>query len=198
MFEGRFMERIAPGAFTDSFANSTPKALFQHGRDPEVGDKVLGSPVSVREDDLGAAYEVPLFPSVPPLIVDGLRAGAYGASFRFSVVSDDVVRKPARSDHNPEGISERTITEARVAEFGPVTFPAYAGATAGIRSITDDFRPRDRNEEIAQMAREHPQELAQVIQKALKGSEPEPPKPKAPVQPRFRSREEYLQWLSKS
>jgi hypothetical protein len=48
------------------------------------------------------------------------------------------------------------------------------------------------------MAREHPQELAQVIQKALKGSEPEPPKPKAPVQPRFRSREEYLQWLSKS
>jgi hypothetical protein len=27
-------------------------------------------------------------------------------------------------------------------EFGPVTFPAYAGATAGVRSLTDDFLMR--------------------------------------------------------
>jgi phage head maturation protease len=195
MFEGRFMERIAPGAFTDSFASLTPKALFQHGRDPEVGDKVLGSPVTVREDDVGAAYEVPLFPSVPPLIVDGLRAGAYGASFRFSVTADDVVRKPGRSTHNPEGLSERTITKADVAEFGPVTFPAYAGATAGIRSMTDDFRPEDFSSQLDLMVRKHPRELAARLQAAMKGSEAEPTQPQPS---RFRTREEYLQWLSKS
>jgi hypothetical protein len=26
-------------------------------------------------------------------------------------------------------------------EFGPVTFPAYPGATAGMRSLTDRFTP---------------------------------------------------------
>jgi phage head maturation protease len=201
IFEGRFMEQIAPGSFVDSFARLTPKALFQHGRDPEIGDKFLGSPVSVREDDQGAAYEVPLFASVPPLILDGLRAGAYGASFRFSVEAEEVVRKPERSDHNPEALPERTITQANVMEFGPVTFPAYAGATAGLRSLTDVFRP-DRERTIAEMARDHPQDLARIIEKALKvkGSEAEPPDntPPPATPPRFRSREEYLQWLSKS
>jgi phage head maturation protease len=201
LFEGRFMERIAPGSFVDSFSSLTPKALFQHGRDPQVGDKVLGSPVSVREDEEGAAYEVPLFPSVPPLILDGLRAGAYGASFRFSVNGEDVNRKPERSDYNPDGLPERTITSAQVAEFGPVTFPAYAGTTAGIRSLTDEFRPHDLDSEIAQMVREHPKDLAARIQKALTeiaGDEEKPLEDTPPTPARFRSREEFLQWISPS
>ena len=40
---------------------------------------------------------------------------------------------PGRSSHNPEGIPERTVHQASVFEFGPVTFPAYEGATAGLR-----------------------------------------------------------------
>jgi hypothetical protein len=32
---------------------------------------------------------------------------------------------------------ERTLKEVRVPEFGPVTFPAYVDATAGVRSLTD-------------------------------------------------------------
>lgn len=197
--EGQFMERIAPGAFADSFTRITPKALFQHGRDPEIGDKVLGSPVTVREDEQGAAYEVPLFPSVPQLLLDGLRAGAYGASFRFHVNAEDAVRKPGRSDHNPDGLPERTILSADVAEFGPVTFPAYAGATAGIRSLTDQFRPRDLDREIAQMAVERPDSLAKVIQRALKpypATEEKPREEKPPATQRFRTREEYLEWMS--
>ena len=40
---------------------------------------------------------------------------------------------------NPDRLPERTITNATLYEFGPVTFPAYEGATAGMRSMTDEF-----------------------------------------------------------
>ncbi len=66
----------------------------------------------------------------------GLRAGVYGASFRFQTLREDIDQRPGTSAYNPEGLPQRTIQEARVMEFGPVTFPAYAGATAGVRSLT--------------------------------------------------------------
>jgi hypothetical protein len=139
-FEGTFLERFAAGSMTKTLAESPPKVLFQHGRDPQVGDKPLGIAARVQPDERGAAYEVPLFDTAYNReLLPGLREGAYGASFRFSVVREDVVQKPKKSEFNPDGIPERTVQEARVMEFGPVTFPAYAAATAGIRSLTDEF-----------------------------------------------------------
>ena len=93
----------------------------------------------MREDKVGAYYEVPLLDGVPPLVVSGPRAGAYGSSFRFRVTREDSSASASASDYNPDGLPERTIREVELYEFGPVTFPAYAGATAGVRSITDDF-----------------------------------------------------------
>jgi hypothetical protein len=52
---------------------------------------------------------------------------------------EEETTSPDPSESNPDGLPERTIKEARLMEFGPVTFPAYAGATAGVRSGTDDF-----------------------------------------------------------
>jgi phage head maturation protease len=196
-FEGRFVERVLPGAFADSFEARTPKITFNHGRDPDLGDKVLGSPVTVGEDSAGATYAAPLFPGVPALLVDGLRAGAYGSSFRFTVDEEDVVRRPERSEYNPEGLPERSIVRASVFEVGPVTFPAYAGATAGVRSITDDFR--SAADVIGEMARHRPGDLRLLIQKEL-GIEEQPleeqPPPAEPLGKRFSSREEWLSWLS--
>lgn len=142
MFEGNFMERISPGAFKKTMRDQrdSMRVLFQHGRDPQVGDKPLGPITDLREDDVGAAYEVQMLDtSYNRDLVPGLRAGLYGASFRFSVLREDFSMEPGVSDTNPAGIPERTIREARVSEFGPVTFPAYADASAGIRSMTDEF-----------------------------------------------------------
>lgn len=139
-YEGNFMERFAPTSMNKTLSENTPKVLFQHGKDPQIGDKVLGPVSRVEPDATGAFYEVPLLDtSYNRDLVPGLEQGLYGASFRFSVLQEDVNKKPARSEFNPRGIPERTVTEARVMEFGPVTFPAYAGATAGVRSITDEF-----------------------------------------------------------
>jgi HK97 family phage prohead protease len=140
IFEGLFMERVAPGAFLRTFAEDRGRmrALFQHGRDPQIGSKVLGSIDTLREDEQGAAYEVGLLDtSYVRELLPGLEKGLYGSSFRFRVTSEDVDRQPGRSAHNPEGLPERTIREAQVFEFGPVTFPAYVGASAGVRSLTD-------------------------------------------------------------
>jgi HK97 family phage prohead protease len=142
LFEGHFLERVAPGAFTKTFKENRSgiRVLFQHGRDPQIGDKPLGVPDDLAEDDTGGRYSVPLFDTAYNReLLPGLRAGAYGASFRFRVTREAFVRTPEPSDYNPQGLPERTIQEASVSEFGPVTFPAYAEATAGVRSLSDDF-----------------------------------------------------------
>ena len=141
-FEGNFMERIAPGAFRKTFKESRARirALFQHGHDPVLGDKPIGRIDELREDEEGAYFEVGLYDGMPDLVMAGLRDGAYGSSFRFSSMREDFPERPAEaSEHNPKGLRERTIKELRLFEFGPVTFPAYADATASVRSLTDHF-----------------------------------------------------------
>lgn len=141
-FEGRFLERIAPGAFRDTFKTRGDqiRVLYDHGADPMIGNKPLGSPRILREDKQGAYYEVDLFDSTYVNdLKPAIRAGQLGASFRFQVTEEiwDSTRK--QTAENPDGLEMRTITGAKVHEFGPVTFPAYPTATAGMRSRTDEF-----------------------------------------------------------
>jgi HK97 family phage prohead protease len=155
-YEGHFMERFAPGAFKKTLGEQRSKlrVLFQHGQDPEIGDKPIAAIEDVREDDEGAYYEARLFDGLPPLVVDGLRAGQYGASHRFRMMRETRDQRPEPSEFNPNGIEERTVTEARLFEFGPVTFPAYEGATAGVRSLTDDL--------VASLIRNNPDRLNEI------------------------------------
>ena len=141
-FEGHFLEQLAPGAFDRSISERTPKVLFDHGKDPSVGNKPLGVPSLLEGDSIGMRYEVPLFDATYVNdLKPAIRSGAVGASFRFSVPDGgDAVEQPMRSTAwNPDRLPERTITNVDLYEFGPVTFPAYANATAGMRSMTDEF-----------------------------------------------------------
>lgn len=142
-FEGNFMERTVPGAFKKTIQENRDnmRVLFQHGRDPQIGSKPLGPISQLREDPDGPYYEVPLLeaPYVRDTLLPGLRAGLYGASYRFRVIREEINDEPGASESNPKGLPERTIKEAQVFEFGPVTFPAFAEASAGVRSGTDDY-----------------------------------------------------------
>lgn len=160
-FEGQFMERVERGAFAKTIKENLAniRCLFDHGFDPSIGDKVLGAIEDLREDSDSPVGVVPLFDtSYNRDLVPGLEAGVYGSSMRFRVIKDEWNDEPERSDWNPDGIPERTIKEIRLAEFGPVTFPANPGSTAGLRSATDTFyerlRARDphRVEEVAARA----------------------------------------------
>ena len=119
------------------------RVLFDHGMDSQIGNKVLGPIETLEEKSDGPHYEVPLFDtSYNRDLLPGLKAGVYGASMRMRVTADSWDDEPAKSDANPDGIPERTITRMRVLEFGPVTFPANPGASAGVRSATDEFYHR--------------------------------------------------------
>ena len=145
-YEGRFLERIAPGAFADTLTKNGDriKVLYDHGMDPQLGNKPLGVPRSMGEDKKGAYYEVELIDTDynRNFIVPAAAAGLLGSSFRFRVV-DETWNDPRRATTaNPERLPERTITKLEVFEFGPVTFPANPAATAAVRSATDNWHDR--------------------------------------------------------
>ena len=152
VWEGQFLERVAPGAFAKTIEQdqSRMRVLFDHGFDPTFGDKPLGPITTLEEDDTGAHYVVPLLdtaqnrdfllPALQGKLMDGRAVGSQlGASFQFIVHSDTWDRSGKILSSNPKGLPRRTITEAKVFEFGPVTFPASPSATAGVRSDTADF-----------------------------------------------------------
>ncbi len=148
LYEGNFIERIAPGAFNATFAQDreSMRCLFQHGLDYQSGDKPLGPILTLREDARGPFYEVPLIDAhYVRELLPGLEAGLYGASFCFRVLREDLNERPGVSPDNPKGLPERTLREIQVVEFGPVTFPAYPAATAGVRSLTDWYDAQRRN-----------------------------------------------------
>lgn len=150
-WEGHFIERISRGAFKRTLKNRAAKVkvLFNHGQDPSIGDMPLGKPEVMREDGHGFYTETPLSDTdynklrIKPLLADG---ALDGMSFRFTV--------PQGGDEWSEDEGElpvRTINELRLYEFGPVVFPAYDGATAGLRSdprmetLRNQLHPEDHD-----------------------------------------------------
>jgi len=203
-WEGNFLERIAPTAMNKTFDENRAgmKVLYDHGHDPQIGNKPLGPIRDLYPTETGARYGVPLFDtSYNRDLLPGLKAGVYGASFRFKVIREEFEKNPARSDYNPRGLPERTITEARVMEFGPVTFPAYEGATAGVRSLTDEFivaqifGSPDRVRSLLGSLVPTGPTLAPSAEAAAGTSVQE--RRDVPVK-KFDSREEWLQWISKT
>lgn len=142
-YEGRFLERIAPGAFARTFQDRADKirVLYDHGHDPSIGNKPLAAPNVLREDKTGAYYEAELFEaSYVDDLLPALRASQLGASFRFRVTGEEWAEPKSTTKANPAKLPERTITDVDLYEFGPVTFPAYDEASAGVRSSgTDRF-----------------------------------------------------------
>lgn len=146
-WEGTFLERVASSAFDRTMTEDRDnmKVLYDHGFDPQLGNKPLGPITDLRADNIGAYYEVPLLdtdynrdfvlPALEGRLMNGQTVGSQlGASFRFAVLDEMWEYNPEPSSSNPQGLPQRTITRAQVFEFGPVTFPASPSATAGVRS----------------------------------------------------------------
>ncbi len=130
-WEGKFVEKIARGAFKKSMRENTPVIQFDHGRHPLVGSIPLGSIETLREDAHGLFVKARLHDNwlVQP-VRDAIQSGSVdGMSFRFSIVKESLA-DPA----NAKALPVRTIQEVKLYELGPVVFPAYTGTSVGVRS----------------------------------------------------------------
>ena len=107
--------------------------LFEHGFSKMLDVQSIAAIEDVRDEpDDGPTTAPP--PSRPTRSADGgLRRGLYGTSVAMRPLKVDVNRRPKKAEHNPDGIEER-ITEAFLREISVVSFPAYEGATAAVRS----------------------------------------------------------------
>lgn len=147
-YEGTFIERLGTGSFTEAFKNKESlRVLFEHGTDPQIGNKPIAVPDVLRQDERGAYHESPLLTKASYVrdLLPALENKQLGASFRFGVADDDEewVRPTKPTDHNPDMLPERTICNVTLLyEFGPVTWGAYPTATSGVRSGTDTFIDR--------------------------------------------------------
>ncbi len=181
-YEGTFLERVAPGAYQRTMVTDRPgmRVLYDHGFDPSLGNKPLGPITVLREDAIGAYYEVPLLdtdynrnfllPALRGQLMSGELVGSQlGASFRFIVTGEVWDRSCEVSATNPKGLPLRTITDTQVLEFGPVTFPANEGATSGVRCATDSFINRLRTDPLA-LARFTERTSYKVVERMLTGA----------------------------
>ncbi len=164
-WEGTFDERIAYGAFRKSVRERMPKLQFDHGHHPLIGSLPIGRWDSMVEEQGAGLHAVGRLHDnwlVEP-VRDAIREQSVdGMSFRFSVVREEwrdgegkVIRDQMKLLEllwNPDpdrGVLQRTLKEVKITEAGPVTWPAYAETSVGVRSrkvVIDLGRLNERDE----------------------------------------------------
>lgn len=120
-------ERIRAGAFDNAIKECDVRALFNHSPDYVLGRMKSGT-LRLSSDERGLRYEIdPPDTQVARDLVQSLSRGDIsGSSFAFDVVAEE---------WRKEGGHElRELIELRLYDVGPVTFPAYVGTDAGVRS----------------------------------------------------------------
>lgn len=127
------VERIRPGAFRDAIADGHDvRALFNHDSNLILGRTEAGT-LKLREWTDGLHYSTePADTNVYQDTVKHLRRGDVdGSSFGFRVTK-------VTYEETDEGQDDvRWLENVRLYDVGPVTFPAYEGASSAVRSLDD-------------------------------------------------------------
>lgn len=128
---GKIVERIMPGAFDRTILEDDVRGLFNHCPDYVLGRNKAGT-MKLSVDEIGLQYEI-----VPPdagyardLMASLARQDITGSSFAFDITKQMWI-EPEDGTEDPV---IRELHEIKLWDVGPVTFPAYSGATAGIRA----------------------------------------------------------------
>ncbi len=131
-----FVERIMPGAFDKAIKERHDvRGLFNHDPNQILGRTQAGT-MTLSVDGRGLQYEIdPGDTSVAKDVSEHLRRkDVTGSSFSFSISEENWIKKDLGEGRT---MWIREIRSVDLYDVGPVTFPAYTGTTAGIRSNDD-------------------------------------------------------------
>lgn len=122
-------ERIVPGAFAEALNRDDVRALFNHDANEVLGRNKAGT-LRLFEDNRGLRYEIePGETTTYQNVREYIRRGdVTGSSFAF-IVKDESYRKE-------NGVRIREIRGVELYDVGPVTYPAYAASSTGLRSVS--------------------------------------------------------------
>ena len=131
------VERIAPGAF-GRVGDDDVRGLYNHDPRAVLG-RVKAGTMRISVDDIGLRYEIdPPDTQVGRDTLESIRRGDVdGSSFAFLPRPNGV-----RWEQHPDGTGVRWLTNVEVFDVGPVTYPAYPSASAGVRSAGDQSTVR--------------------------------------------------------
>jgi HK97 family phage prohead protease len=128
-----FVERVAPGAFTQTIKEDDVRALFNH--DPNI---VLGrntaKTLRLSEDKQGLSVEIdpPDTQAARDLLVSIERGDISQMSFGF------ITRKESwQYSDDGKGPNIRTLEDVQLFDVSPVTFPAYPDTDVSVRSLKE-------------------------------------------------------------
>lgn len=162
-----FYEQVADGAFSKTLSEGDARFLIDHNPYYVVSRKSAGT-LTLAQDKVGLATDSALDAELSYVndLAANLRNGNItGMSFGFYVVKDDWDEEDIEtSDGNTATVEVRTIREVKLVEVSAVTFPAYEGTDAGLRSlVVPALRSRGDADAIARRAQFRP-ELATLLE----------------------------------
>jgi HK97 family phage prohead protease len=124
------VERIMPGCFDRAIKEDDCRALFNHDPNCLLGRMKPGT-LTLKTDSTGLRYEIdPPDTQAGRDTIESIRRGDLtGSSFSFAA------QKTLWREENK--VTIRELHGVQLFDVGPVTFPAYGAATAGLRALSE-------------------------------------------------------------
>jgi len=127
---GGFLEKIDPGAFTESIVNDDVRALKNHNSDYVLGRNKRKT-LALSEDTRG--LKIDCIPPKAQWAMDYMESIDRGdvdqMSFGFRTISDRW--------ETIDGKEVRTLMKVELFDVSPVTFPAYPDTEVGLRALAE-------------------------------------------------------------
>ena len=132
----RVVERMMPTAFAQAVREDDVRGLFNHNPALVLGRTTSGT-LRLSIDSVGLRYEIdpPDTVTARDLIASLRRGDITGSSFGF-IPRKTEIRESKTGGKTTEAVIERH--DVALIDVGPVTFPAYAGASSGVRAADGD------------------------------------------------------------
>jgi len=130
---GGWVERIAPGAFSNVLSDSDTVALFNHSINHPLGRNMVN--VTLTQDDVGLFYKIQMpDTNLAYDILELVKGGIINkSSFAFTVGSETFMK----GDDKAGTPNMRIInTIEKLYDVAPVTYPAYPDTSVASRSFS--------------------------------------------------------------